>query len=73
MKAPGLGESSRSILDRLKRWGSATTPQLAADLGLNRIDASLGRDLQPLVLRSVTGRLAGQLNEETFEFSTAAL
>lgn len=35
MKAPGLGESSRSILDRLKRWGSATTPQLAADLGLN--------------------------------------
>jgi DeoR family suf operon transcriptional repressor len=35
MKAPGLGEAARSILDLLKRRGSATTPQLAAELGLN--------------------------------------
>ena len=35
MKAPGLGESARSILNLLKRWGSATTPQLAAELSLN--------------------------------------
>lgn len=35
MKAPGLGESQRSILDLLKRCGSATIPQLAGELGLN--------------------------------------
>lgn len=35
MKAPGLGQSQRSILDLLKRRGSATIPQLAAALGLN--------------------------------------
>lgn len=35
MKAPGLGEAQGSILDLLKRRGSATTPQLAAELGLN--------------------------------------
>lgn len=35
MKAPGLGESQRAILDALKRRGQATIPQLAAELGLN--------------------------------------
>lgn len=35
MKAPGLGETQRAILDLLKRRGSATIPQLAAELGLN--------------------------------------
>lgn len=35
MKAPGLGESQRAILDTLKRRGRATIPQLAAELGLN--------------------------------------
>lgn len=35
MKAPGLGESQRSILDLLKRRGTATIPRLAAELGLN--------------------------------------
>ncbi|MGJ3702273.1 YhdP family protein [Variovorax sp. AFSI2.2] len=60
----------------LRLWADMKRGQIvggAADLGLNRIDASLGRGLQPLVLRSVTGRLAGHRNEETFEFSTAAL
>jgi uncharacterized protein (TIGR02099 family) len=60
----------------LRIWADVKDGQIvggAADLGLNRIDASLGRGLQPLVLRSVTGRLAGQLSEENFEFSTAAL
>ncbi|MCR8957648.1 TIGR02099 family protein [Variovorax sp. S2] len=60
----------------LRVWADVKDGQIvggAADLGLNRVDASLGRGLQPLVLRSVTGRLAGQLNEENFEFSTAAL
>ncbi len=45
----------------------------AADLGLARVDASLGDTLQPLVLRAVTGRLAGQLKDETLEFSTRDL
>lgn len=35
MKAPGLGESQRSILGALKRRGSTTIPQLATELGLN--------------------------------------
>lgn len=35
MKAPGLGETARAILDLLKRRGNATTPQLAAELKLN--------------------------------------
>lgn len=35
MKAPGLGESQRSILDSLKRRGSGTITQIAAELGLN--------------------------------------
>lgn len=35
MKAPGLGESPRAILDLLKRRGRATVPQLAAELSLN--------------------------------------
>lgn len=35
MKAPGLGESQRSILGALKRRGRATIPELSAELGLN--------------------------------------
>jgi uncharacterized protein (TIGR02099 family) len=60
----------------VRLWADVEDGQLvggAADLGLDRVDASLGKGLQPLVLRSVTGRLAGQLNDDTFEFSTTAL
>lgn len=35
MSATALGTSQRSILDRLKRSGRSTVPELAADLGLN--------------------------------------
>lgn len=35
MRAPGLGQSQRAILEVLKRRGSATVPQVAAELGLN--------------------------------------
>lgn len=45
----------------------------AADLALARIDTSLDPALKPLVLRDVTGRLAGKLTGQTLEFSTAAL
>jgi uncharacterized protein (TIGR02099 family) len=60
----------------LRMWADVKDGQIvggAADLGLHRVDASLGRGLQPLVLRSVTGRLAGQLSEDYLEFSTTAL
>lgn len=45
----------------------------AIDLGLARVDTSLGKDLQPLVLRAVTGRLAGQRVDETLTFATRDL
>ncbi|WP_076999865.1 YhdP family protein [Variovorax sp. KK3] len=44
-----------------------------ADLALLRVDATMGKDLQPLVLRGVTGRLAGRMTDEAVEFSTANL
>ncbi|RZL65274.1 MAG: TIGR02099 family protein [Variovorax sp.] len=45
----------------------------ALDLGLARVDTALGRGLQPLMLANVTGRLAGRVNEGTYEFSTTQL
>ncbi|KIQ35827.1 hypothetical protein RT97_03410 [Variovorax paradoxus] len=60
----------------VRLWADVEDGQLvggAADLGLGSVDASLGKGLQPLVLRSVTGRLAGQLDDNTLEFSTTAL
>ncbi|MEB0111043.1 YhdP family protein [Variovorax sp. RTB1] len=60
----------------LRVWADVDDGKLvggAADLGLARIDASLGDKLQPLVLRAVTGRLAGQLKDQTLEFSTRDL
>jgi uncharacterized protein (TIGR02099 family) len=60
----------------VRLWADVEDGQLvggAADLGLDRVDVSLGKELQPLVLRSVTGRLAGQLEDQTLEFSTTAL
>ncbi|MDM0106050.1 YhdP family protein [Variovorax sp. J22R24] len=43
------------------------------DLALSKIDASLAKGLQPLVLRGVTGRLAGKMTDQTLEFSTTKL
>ncbi|MFS2168361.1 TIGR02099 family protein, partial [Variovorax sp. Varisp62] len=60
----------------LRVWADVDDGQVvggAADLGLDKVDVSLAKGLQPLVLRAVTGRLAGQLTEETLEFSTTAL
>ncbi|MEJ7686308.1 MAG: DUF3971 domain-containing protein [Variovorax sp.] len=45
----------------------------AADLALARVDTALGKGLEPLVLRNVTGRLAGRLTDQTLEFSTVGL
>ncbi|KQW57992.1 YhdP family protein [Variovorax sp. Root411] len=60
----------------LRVWADVDDGQVvggAADLGLDKVDVSLDKGLQPLVLRAVTGRLAGQFTEETLEFSTTAL
>ncbi len=60
----------------LRAWADVRDGQVvggAADLALDRIDASLDAGLDPLVLRAVTGRVAGQMQDRTFEFSTTAL
>jgi uncharacterized protein (TIGR02099 family) len=60
----------------LRVWADVKDGQVAggaADLGLDKVDVSLGETLDPLVLRTVTGRLAGQLSAQTLEFSTTAL
>ena len=44
-----------------------------ADLALAKIDVSFAKGRQPLVLRGVTGRLAGKMTDETLEFSTTNL
>ena len=44
-----------------------------ADLALARVDTSLAAGLDPLMLRNVTGRVATQMKDRTFEFSTVGL
>jgi len=60
----------------LRLWGDVRNGKpigAAADLALARVNTSLGPQLEPLVLRQVTGRLAGRLDDEAVEFSTQAL
>nr|WP_232062233.1 YhdP family protein [Variovorax sp. PBS-H4] len=60
----------------LRIWADVDEGQIAggtADLALLRVDASLGKSLEPLVLRDVTGRLAGRMTQEAQEFSTTDL
>src|SRR5688572_15764225 len=60
----------------LRIWADVDDGQIAGgtvDLALLRVDASLGKSLEPLVLRDVTGRLAGRMTQEAQEFSTTDL
>jgi uncharacterized protein (TIGR02099 family) len=60
----------------LRIWADIDDGQVAggtADLALLRVDASLGKSLEPLLLRDVTGRLAGRMTPDTQEFSTTDL
>jgi predicted ArsR family transcriptional regulator len=74
LNAPGLGESQRSILEALKRSGTATTPRLAAELGLNvetvrsHLRALLGHGL----VRQGPGVRSGPGRPETVFGLTAA-
>ena len=66
----------------LRAWADVRKGRVvggAVDLALDRVDASLGAELEPLVLTGVTGRLAGKRDAaaangpETLEFSTTNL
>lgn len=60
----------------LRIWADLDDGQIsggAVDLALARVDAVLGDQLQPLVMRGLTGRLAGSLSEDSFQFSTTNL
>jgi uncharacterized protein (TIGR02099 family) len=65
----------------LRTWADVRTGAVvggAVDMALQRVDALLGADLEPLVLSAVTGRLAGKRDVApkgtgTFEFSTSNL
>lgn len=60
----------------MRLWADVNDGRLTgavADLALAKIDASLAKGLEPLVLRGVTGRLAGKMTDETLEFATTNL
>ncbi|MGJ7491016.1 YhdP family protein [Variovorax sp. ZT4R33] len=60
----------------VRAWADVRNGQVvggAVDLSLDRIDASLDAGLEPLVLRAVTGRIAGRMSDRTLEVSTTAL
>ncbi|MGO4392653.1 YhdP family protein [Variovorax sp. M-6] len=60
----------------LRIWADVNDGEVtggALDLALTRIDASLGKELEPLVLRDVTGRLTGKRSDGMLEFATSRL
>src|SRR6478609_4272210 len=60
----------------MRLWADVNDGRLTgamADLALAKIDVSFAKGRQPLVLRGVTGRLAGKMTDETLEFSTTNL
>ncbi|MBS0344480.1 MAG: TIGR02099 family protein, partial [Proteobacteria bacterium] len=62
----------------LRAWGDVRQGQLvgmALDMGLNSVDVTLGEKLQPLMLRSVRGRLAVRqdFDSRTVEVTTTNL
>ncbi|MGJ7509520.1 YhdP family protein [Variovorax sp. GT1P44] len=60
----------------MRLWADVDDGRLTGavtDLALVKIDASLAKGLEPLVLRAVTGRLAGKMTDQTLEFSTTNL
>ena len=71
-----LGFDLRQGRGALRAWGDVSQGQLTgvtADLALAEVAVTLGRDLQPLTLRQIKGRVAGRLLANGFEVSTQAL
>ena len=57
----------------LRAWVEVRRGALAGatvDMALGEVNATLGQELQPLVLRTVTGRLGGRWLDGGFEFSS---
>ncbi len=60
----------------LRAWADVQSGQIVggtADLALADVNATLGPDLEPLVLPSIAGRLGGRQLKGGFEFSTQGL
>lgn len=71
-----LGVDLREGSGALTLWADVSQGQVlggAADVALGAVNVTLGRDLQPLELMSVRGRVAGKALAAGFEFSTQAL
>ncbi len=69
------GQSGRGV-GILKAWTSFANGAWAsttADVSLSQVDATLGKGLQPLALKSMSGRLVGRKLKQGFEASTQNL
>jgi uncharacterized protein (TIGR02099 family) len=69
------GQSGRGV-GALKAWTTVNKGEwvnTTADVSLAQIDATLGKDLQPLTLQSMSGRLLGRKISNGFEASTQNL
>jgi uncharacterized protein (TIGR02099 family) len=69
------GQSGRGV-GVLKAWTSFANGAWAgttADVSLSQVDATLGKGLQPLALKSMSGRLVGRKLKQGFEASTQNL
>lgn len=63
-------------LGRLRAWGDVTKGRIVnatADVTLAQMNVRLAKELQPLALKSVQGRLGGSLLADGFEFWTEGL
>lgn len=71
-----LGVDLRQGYGALTLWADVSQGKVlggAADVALGAVNVTLGRELQPLELKSVRGRVAGKLLAAGFDFSTQAL
>ena len=69
------GQSGRGV-GVLKAWTNIAKGEWAsttADVALAQVDATLGKGLEPLALKSMSGRLIGRKLEQGFEASTQNL
>lgn len=69
------GQSGRGV-GVLKAWTNFSNGAWAsttADVSLSQVDATLGKGLQPLALKSMSGRLIGRKLKQGFEASTQNL
>jgi uncharacterized protein (TIGR02099 family) len=71
-----LGVDVRQGQGAVRAWLDVSQGQITgavADLALNALDVTLGKDLQALSLQEVQGRLGGRLLAKGFEVSTRSL